>query len=69
MRVSATVRIARHPNGPRVYVVGFRLHHGASGIAAIATYPLHRSRAVLAAGIAALVHDFRDFPFTDNNNH
>jgi hypothetical protein len=69
MRLTATVAITRHPNGPRVYVGGLRLHHGTAGIVAIAAYPLTRNRALLLAGIAALAHDFRDFPFTDNHNH
>ena len=63
------IRVARHPNGPRVYVCGLRVHHGSGG-ALLATVALvaHRRRVALALGLWAL-SDVRDFPFTDHNNH
>lgn len=69
MRVAAAIRVDRHPAGPRTYLAGFRVHHGTAGIAAIVSYPAHRSRAILAAGTLALIHDLQDFPFRDCDNH
>ena len=69
MRIAAAIRVDRHPAGPRVYLAGVRVHHGTAGLAAIVSYPVHRRRSVLAAGLAALAHDFQDFPFRDCDNH
>ena len=63
------VRIDRHERGPRVYLAGLRIHHGTAGIVAILTFPLTRRRAILLAGIVALAHDRKDFPFRDTDNH
>jgi hypothetical protein len=63
------IRLAAHPNGPRVYVVGRRVHHGpAFGLAAaVAWRARFRVLAAALAGIAAT--DWRDFPFRDCDNH
>lgn len=43
------IEIKHHPHGRRLYVAGFRIHHGLTGI-------------VLAAlGTALAAHDWRDF--------
>jgi hypothetical protein len=61
--------VVRHPRGPRVYVAGRRLHHGATGCGlAIAGATTHR-RLVAALGLALVVHDVRDFPWRDRDNH
>jgi hypothetical protein len=61
------IRVNRHTSGPRVYIVGRRLHHGpAFGLAALLTWrwrPLSAALAVVAAS------DWRDFPFRDCDNH
>lgn len=63
------IRVAHHTNGPRVYVIGLRLHHGVSG-AALAAVALAAHRRGLALGFAIwAATDYRDFPFTDHNNH
>lgn len=63
------IRIDRHPNGPRVYLAGLRVHHGSAGLllGVIATLTGHRR---LAAGVTTLVvHDAADFPWRDRDNH
>lgn len=63
------IRLAAHPSGPRVYVVGRRVHHGpAFGLAAAVCWIARlRILAAALAGIAAT--DWRDFPFRDCDNH
>lgn len=61
------IRIERHPNGPRVYVFGKRVHHGLAALIALPIvwrFPLLRT-----ASIAALIHDLPDAPFRDCDNH
>jgi hypothetical protein len=69
----SAIRIDRHESGPRVYVAGIRVHHGSAGILAIAAAaipaPRPIRRAILLAGLAALAHDRKDFPFRDTDNH
>lgn len=60
------IRVDRHPKGPRVYVAGRRVHHGT---AALATLAVSRNRKVRLVAYAALLHDIRDFPFRDTDNH
>lgn len=62
------IRVLNHPQGPRLYLVGKRIHHGpAFGLAALCTWRRNR---VLAIGCAAYaVSDWRDFPFRDCDNH
>jgi hypothetical protein len=63
------IRVASHPCGRRVYVLGRRVHHGSAGcaIAAIGVATHHRALAALGAALA--LHDARDFPFRDCDNH
>lgn len=70
------VRIIRHERGPRVYVIGLRCHHGATGAAALALgaalrghAPRALTRGAAAVGALLLWHDRADFPFTDKCNH
>jgi len=63
------VRIHRHERGPRVYLVGRRVHHGpAFGLAAVLCWRF-RWRTLAAALGAYAATDWRDFPFTDGCNH
>lgn len=66
---SNAIRIDHHPNGPRLYVAGRRVHHGlAGGLAALALLRTNHRR--LALGVAAFAAtDWRDFPFRDCDNH
>lgn len=73
------LELERNPSGPRVYVIGRRLHHGAAGVALLTlatSSPVRRrrapsARAVLigAVGAVLIAHDRRDFPFRDIDNH
>lgn len=63
------VRVIRHPWGVRVYVLSHRLHHGMAGsVAAALLLAAGRRRWALGAALLA-VHDARDFPFRDTDNH
>lgn len=57
------LRIEHHPNGPRVYVLGLRLHHGLTAavvvVGALATH--HHAIAALAG--VAMIEDLHDFPW------
>lgn len=63
------IRLIPHPHGPRLYVVGRRVHHGpAFGVAAALCWRGRlRVLAAAFAGIAAT--DYKDFPFRDCDNH
>lgn len=61
------VRVHRHAYGPRVYVIGVRVHHGPAALAAAYILRHHRRARLIALAIAA--HDARDFPFRDSDNH
>lgn len=61
--------VVRHPNGPRLYVAGLRVHHGTAGCA-LALVGLTRRNLVLTAIAAAMVvDDLADFPWRDCDNH
>lgn len=70
------IRITRHPSGPRVYIGGRRLHHGATGCIGLALALAFGPRAhrelwllgVATSGAMAF-HDRADFPFRDIDNH
>lgn len=61
------IRIHRHERGPRLYMGGLRIHHG-SGMLVAAVLNYRRPRLALACLVCAL-HDWRDFPFRDCDNH
>lgn len=53
------VRVVSYPQGPRVWIAGQRVHHGATGCALLA---LARKRPLLAvAGALLVAHDRRDW--------
>ena len=68
-------RVVRHVNGPRVYVLGKRVHHGSFGVACGAAFvsldKLPRRVRMIGACVCACAvwHDRADFPWTDERNH
>lgn len=63
------MRVERHPNGPRLYVGGVRIHHGSAGIGAGVALLALRRPWIAAAALIVAAHDWRDFPFRDSDNH
>lgn len=62
------VSVRRHPNGPRVYLLGRRIHHGLTGaVLAVASVLLPRRarhRGVLVIlGAVLVIDDAHDFPW------
>lgn len=62
------IRVTREPTGPRVYVAGVRVHHGATGAILVAVGARARYRPAVLLGCLLLAHDWRDFPFRDCDN-
>lgn len=61
MGMARLVVVVRHPNGPRVWVVGQRVHHGATGaLAAVALLSKRKHRLALAA-LLLVLHDRHDW--------
>lgn len=69
------LRIAHHANGPRVYVLGMRVHHGTTGVvcACVLRFTGQKHRRVrtflMCVCACAVWHDRKDFPWTDSCNH
>lgn len=61
------ITIDRHPNGPRLYLHGLRIHHGLTGSVLMAMSllvpPSPRRRAVRACALAMIAEDGHDFPW------
>jgi hypothetical protein len=55
------VKIAQHPEGPRLTIVGQRVHHGAVGIIAMIALRKHPKLAALA--LAPVIDDLHDWRF------
>jgi len=55
------VKVLRPPSGPRVYVLGLRLHHGLSGALLVSMGLIRRDRRLVGAGLAMVVHDRADY--------
>lgn len=53
------IAIRRYPQGPRVWIAGQRVHHGATG--AMLAIVARRHRRLLAAAILLCLHDRHDF--------
>lgn len=53
------VCVRRYPAGPRVWVCGQRVHHGATGLVLAAL--LHKRRHFAAACLLACLHDRHDW--------
>ena len=74
LKKQSLIRLTVHPAGPRLYLAGRRIHHGLTGLALIASALAHvgpRSsrNAAGAVGAMLVLHDRRDFPFRDCDNH
>jgi hypothetical protein len=54
--------LQHHPNGPRVWICGQRVHHGAVGVIAAAACAATRHPAGIAIAAALVVHDAHDLP-------
>lgn len=54
------VAVRRYPQGPRVWVGGQRLHHGATGCLMLLGLCRRRTRAAALVGAALALHDWRD---------
>ena len=63
------LRIDRHPYGPRVYLLGLRIHHGSAGCALALGGLLAGLLPLLLIAAAMIATDYRDFPWRDRNNH
>lgn len=55
------VHIQRHPNGPRVFLAGYRLHHGVTGLAICGLCLAARRRRAALAALALVLHDAHDW--------
>lgn len=58
------MRVQRHPGGPRVYVSGFRVHHGLAGCILVLIGAIRRKRRVVQLGGALVLTDLHDFPWS-----
>lgn len=63
------IRIDDHPCGPRVYVLGRRVHHGVAGIAGFLVLASAGRYCEAARSLCWAATDWRDFPFRDCDNH
>jgi hypothetical protein len=63
------IRIHRHARGPRVYVLGKRVHHGTVGVVGVCVFGFTGQKRMRSLSLLMLAHDARDFPFLDRNNH
>lgn len=52
--------IQRHPSGPRLFIGGYRLHHGTSGCALAIASILARHPRLALVGLALAAHDWHD---------
>lgn len=63
------IRLIRHERGPRVYILGRRVHHGSVGCGLLAVGCFARLRSLRVIAFAMILHDGADFPFRDCDNH
>ena len=59
--MTRVIHLYRHPNGPRVWVFGQRIHHGAVGIVVAAVCAAARRPAGLALAAALVADDAHDW--------
>lgn len=54
--------IERHEDGPRLYVLGQRVHHGTTGLAIVGLCAMLRGKARrgILVGLLAMAHDRKD---------
>lgn len=55
------VTVRSYPEGPRVWVAGQRVHHGASGLGLAAAALAFRRHRLCLAALAVVVHDLHDW--------
>lgn len=53
--------VVRHPSGPRVWILSYRIHHGASGLVACALLLMRRRHRLALLALLAVLHDRRDW--------
>lgn len=58
--MASLVAIRSYPQGPRVWVCGQRLHHGATGCV-LAALCARRHRRLALAALALVIHDRHDW--------
>lgn len=61
--IHRAMRIERHAKGPRVYVFGFRIHHGFTGCVLIVTGAFLRKHPLIELGAYLIYDDAHDFPW------
>lgn len=54
------VRVERHPNGPRVWVLGHRFHHHTSGAILMLIGALRHDRTLMVLGVVLIADDWHD---------
>lgn len=64
------IHVIHHPNGPRVYILRCRLHHGTTGVLLLLTSILRGRKSRLRAsapftlvGLLLALHDRSDAPY------
>lgn len=55
------VSVRRYPQGPRVWIVGQRVHHGSVGVVLCASLLSRRARALALVGLILAAHDAHDW--------
>ncbi len=59
--MASLIAIRRYPQGRRMWVVGQRLHHGATGCAMLSLVLTRRTRPLALIGAALIAHDRADW--------
>jgi hypothetical protein len=62
--LSPAIRIERHAYGPRVYLLGLRVHHGLIGCVLALLGTWRRERSLLPLGLMLVCTDRHDFPWS-----
>lgn len=58
-RAQALIIIRQYPQGPRCWIAGYRIHHGATGLAL--ALALHKCRRARWVALALVAHDWHDW--------
>lgn len=61
MRLPKPITIVGHQNGPRLYVMGLRVHHGVSGALVASVGAVRLDPRLTLAGLGMMVHDAHDY--------
>lgn len=57
------ISVTRHPHGPRLHVLGARIHHGPPGALIAAAGAALRKPLLIVLGAAIAASDAHDFPW------